>query len=357
MKDCHSDIAAYHNDEVRLSKNEMESMRGRQSSNQDRLKSRLDGTNKPKIREIVTQGSFAMKTMVQHPDNDYDIDDGVYFDVEDLNEEANDAEMAPHKAREMVRDAAFDSSFKKKPQARKKCVRVHYNDGSHIDVPVYRRVKKIGSNDLVCEIAIEDEWTQSDARDVTEWFVKANKNKSPNTSRGGQMRRIVQLLKKFAKERKSSSDEMLSGFCITILVEECYIAHDRRDDQALYETIVAIRGRLRRDLVIMHPLMDGVEVDDGSGHEKAKAFLDELAGAIKDLEPLLAYDCTREKALECWDKFFGSDFFEGRVNINACTESVDTSPSSPAVLRGKDPAEVSRNLEQPVQKRGPNRYG
>lgn len=357
MKDCHSDIAAYHKDEVKLTKNEMKSMRGRQSSNQDRLKSRLDGNDKPKIREIVTQGSFAMKTMVQHPDNDYDIDDGVYFDVEDLNEAANDTEMTPRQAREMVRDAAFDSSFRKKPQARKKCVRVYYNNGSHIDLPVYRRVNKIGSDDLDCEIAIEDEWTQSDARDVTEWFVKANKDKSPDTDHGGQMRRIVQLIKKFAKERKDLSDDMLSGFGITILVEECYIAYDGRDDQALYETIVAIRDRLRGNLAIMHPVMEGVEVDDGSGREKTKTFLNELADAIKDLEPLLAYDCTREKALECWDKFFGDDFFEQSVNVNACTESTNTTPSSPAVLRGKDPEEVSRNLEKPVQKRGPNRYG
>ena len=356
MKDCHSDIAAYHNDEVRLSKCEMEGMRERRSSNRDRLKNRLDGTKNPKMREIVTQGSFAMKTMVQHPNNDYDVDDGVYFDAEDLNKAVSGTEMAPHQAREIVRDAAFDKSFKQKPQAREKCVRVYYNDGSHIDLPVYRRVKKIGSDDLVCEIAIEDEWTQSDARDVTEWFVKANKDKSPNTSHGGQMRRVVQLIKKFAKERKGSSDDMLSGFGITILVEECYVAHDSRDDQALYDTIVAIRDRLRRDLAIMHPLTD-VEVDDGSGREKTKTFLNEVADVIKDLEPLLAYDCTREKALECWGKFFGDDFFEQRVNVNVCTESTNTTPSSPAVLRGKDPEEVSRNLEQPVQKRGPNRYG
>ena len=134
MKDCHSDIAAYHTDEVRLSKNEMDSMRGRQSSNQDRLKSRLDGTNKPKIREIVTQGSFAMKTMVQHPDNDYDIDDGAYFDKKDLNKAASGVEMTPLQAREMVCKAAFDKNFNQKPEARDKCVRVYYNDGTHIDV-------------------------------------------------------------------------------------------------------------------------------------------------------------------------------------------------------------------------------
>jgi hypothetical protein len=59
-----------------------------------------------------------MKTMVQHPDKDYDIDDGVYFDKEVLVGERG-AEMSALQARQMVRNAIDDGSFKTPPEVRK----------------------------------------------------------------------------------------------------------------------------------------------------------------------------------------------------------------------------------------------
>ena len=44
----------------------------------------LEDAEKPAPIEFVKQGSYAMKTMVQDPDNDYDIDDGVYFEKDKL---------------------------------------------------------------------------------------------------------------------------------------------------------------------------------------------------------------------------------------------------------------------------------
>ena len=73
-----------------------------------------------------------MKTMTRHAAKDYDIDDGVYFDKEDLVGERG-AEMSALQARQMVRDALDDGSFKKPPEARKNCVRVYYEAGFHVD--------------------------------------------------------------------------------------------------------------------------------------------------------------------------------------------------------------------------------
>ncbi|MET2832881.1 cyclic GMP-AMP synthase DncV-like nucleotidyltransferase [Mesorhizobium shangrilense] len=52
-----------------------------------------------------------MKTMSRDPDNDYDIDDGVYFAKEDLVGKRY-AEMTSLQARQMVRDAVDDRKFK-----------------------------------------------------------------------------------------------------------------------------------------------------------------------------------------------------------------------------------------------------
>ena len=77
-----------------------------------------------------------MKTMVRDPDHDYDIDDGVYFRKEDLVGDRG-AEMTSLQARQMVRDAVDDGKFKRSPEVRANCVRVFYEKGYHVDLPVF----------------------------------------------------------------------------------------------------------------------------------------------------------------------------------------------------------------------------
>ncbi len=67
-----------------------------------------------------------MKTMVRDPDNDYDIDEGVYFRREDLLGDRG-AEMTPLQARQMVRDAVDDGKFKRAPEVRSNCMLVFYD--------------------------------------------------------------------------------------------------------------------------------------------------------------------------------------------------------------------------------------
>ena len=80
MYNCASDVLAYHDDKVTLPQVERTNMSGRRDANRERLKKGLKDKGKPAPREFASQGSYAMKTMTQHPAKDYDIDDGVYFD-------------------------------------------------------------------------------------------------------------------------------------------------------------------------------------------------------------------------------------------------------------------------------------
>ena len=117
MYDCADDILAYHDDEVTLPQSERTAMRDRRNANRDRVKDGLNDAGKPKPIEFKGQGSYAMKTMTQHPENNYDIDDGVYFEATDLVGPRG-GEMSPLDARQMVRDAVDDGSFKTKPEVR-----------------------------------------------------------------------------------------------------------------------------------------------------------------------------------------------------------------------------------------------
>ena len=129
---------------------------------------------------------------------------------------------------------------------------------------------------------------------------------------GQQLRRINRYLKKFARSRQSWRAGILSGFGISVLVVERF-RHHEREDRALYDTMVAIRDRLDWNLEVAHPVTPGDYITSGADDARARSFRDRLTDAIDALEPLFESDCTRERALECWDKVFATTFFGERL--------------------------------------------
>jgi hypothetical protein len=318
MFNCSDDVLSYHNDEATLPQSERTAMRDRRNANRDRLKKGLKDGKKPAPREFVKQGSYAMKTMTQHPSKDYDIDDGVYFDKSVLVGERG-AEMSALQARQMVRNAIDDDSFNTAPEVRTNCVRVYYEAGYHVDLPVYRRVTTkdiLGNETYYYELASSD-WKRSDARDVTEWFETQNTTLSPDTDNGRQLRRIVRQIKKFARSRDSWKGQILSGFGITKLVTECYRRDAVREDTALYETMKAIRDRLKWNLVVKHPVTPNETITSGTDDARARFLRDRLTETIDNLAPLFEWDCSRTKALKCWDKVFATTYFSDRDESKA----------------------------------------
>lgn len=316
MFDCADDVVAYHDDEVTLPQEERDDMRGRRDKNRTRLENGLEKAEKPSPEEFKSQGSYAMKAMVQYPDKNYDIDDGVYFDKRDLIGPRG-AEMTALEVRQMVRDALDDGSFKTPPKTHNNCVRVTYDAGYNVDVPVYRRVIVSGEGTdyekSVYELASTD-WKRSDARDVTEWFENENSRQSPDDTNGRQLRRINREIKKYARSRSSWDGQILGGFGITTLVVECYRANVDREDKALYDTMKAIRDRLERSLSIKHPVTPNETITSDPDDSKARVLKEKLSDALEWLAPLFESDCDRKKALKCWDKVYATTFFGDRYD-------------------------------------------
>jgi hypothetical protein len=90
MYDCTKDVLAFHDAEVTLTQPLRTQMRDHRNANRKRLKDRLREKGYPRPEEFIKQGSYAMLTMVQDADNDYDIDDGVYFGETDLKDDAGE---------------------------------------------------------------------------------------------------------------------------------------------------------------------------------------------------------------------------------------------------------------------------
>ena len=171
MFNCHDDMIAFHNDDVTLPEKERIEMRERRNANRRRLKDGLNRDESPTSIACHSQGSYAMRTMVQQKDKDYVLDDGVYFTKASL-QGPRGGDKSASDAKEMVRKALHTESFKKPPEVLKNCVRVFYNAGYHVDVQVYREIVRTNAQDedeIVYELASSD-WKRSDPRAVTRGF-------------------------------------------------------------------------------------------------------------------------------------------------------------------------------------------
>ena len=364
MKNCHTDLLAYHDEEVTLPQKERTEMRERRDANRRRLKQGLKRDEDPKPVDFRSQGSYAMRTMVQQPDKDYDVDDGVYFDIDQLKGPRGGDRSAAD-AREMVRKALHDESFDRPPEKLKNCVRVYYKAGYHVDVPVYRRIvveNAWGEEETRIELASSD-WKVSDPLAVTDWFLDANKDQSPNNDNGGQLRRIVRLLKGFARSRPSWRDYIATGFMISNLVVEKYSANAAREDMALYRTMIAIRDRLRWNLEIEHPTVAGEMLTNGPDDSRARFLRDKLDWAIGELPVLSQWDCSREQALKAWDKAFNTTFFINRLETvetedqkgdgaGVAATALGVGVAAGILIKGAEAAAARK----PVDKHGGGRY-
>ena len=305
MKDCDRDIRDYHREEVALTPSQRQKLEDRRDSNRNRLRSGLEKNEDPEPKRSVSQGSYAMRTVIQEPDGAYDIDDGVVFTKEPLKGPRG-GEKSPLDARKMVRDAVHSDSFATPPEVKTNCVRVYYNDGPHVDIPVYRELEDwLGNTSYELASA---EWKKSDPEGVNNWFkgwLSRKKDKGQKHSR-----ELIRLVKSVCKNRPSSS--LPSGFALTVLVKECYTSTQQRLDLDLRDLIQAIHERLKLNLWVRHPIV-GEWLIDGDSDNKSRDLRDLLAKAIEHLDELDLPTCTLSKALRAWKKVFHTDFFTERI--------------------------------------------
>jgi hypothetical protein len=337
MIDCSKEIRNFHDGRVKLPEDIRKKLSDQAGANERRLKDGLKKAEEPSPTHFVLQGSQAMRTAIQHPDNDYDIDDGVVFTKESLKGRQGSDKTALD-ARKMVCDALYDDAFKKKPEVRDNCVCVFYNEGHHVDVPVYR-MEHPDSDSTLYEIASAD-WKDSNPEAVTEWFQKQLTAKHSDKEKPGQhqMRRMVRLTKMFGISRASWN--MPSGFILTVLTNETYWMYNEREDVALYNLIVSMKSRLDGSLVVRHPVLaeNLTKTDEDPCMVELR---DRLSWAIDELKITQTTD-LKKKALKAWKKVFDTDYFDDQIE--------ETSARCSIVVTREEPTD-------PVLKAGGGRFG
>lgn len=313
--DCSKEMMGYHAGQVNLSNDDQTEMRGRRDSGRTRLRNGLTKAGHPLPEEFSSQGSYAMRTMVQDDACDYDIDDGVYFDKEDLKD-ADGNYLSARAARTRVRNALKDDRLSYDAVVKTNCVRQQYPNGYHIDIPVYRAIhsKDFWGNEVVeYELASGDDWVKSDARKVTRWYNDAvGSELKAGQSDTSQLRRITKLTKKMARSRVAWKKKTTSGICISKLVVDHFVARPDRDDDALCDTWKAIKSQLAFSQRISHPVYANKNLAE-EGDECVDFFRDCLGDALETLKVLDEYTCTRKKAGDAWDKVFNTDYFSVQI--------------------------------------------
>jgi hypothetical protein len=309
--DCSSEMSKFHSNEVTLPKAEQVEMRDRRDAGRKRLQKGLERDGVALPSEQASQGSYAMRTMVQDPQYDYDIDDGAYFEKAGLTD-ASGTELTPLASRQMVcRALRQDERLKHDAIIKPNCVRQPYPQGYHIDIPVYRILRGTdlnGGDTVSYELASGDSWVGSDARAVTGWFNGYVTELNEGEADGSQLRRIVRLTKKFARSRLPWKERTTSGICVTKLVVDSFVARVDRDDLSLRDTWNAVHRILSGTLRIQHPV-SGTSDLAPEGDPEVGFLRQCVRDALRDLQGLDSSDCTRAKAREIWDKVFNTSFF------------------------------------------------
>jgi hypothetical protein len=329
MYDLHAKMNTFYHQHVRLPPEKRKELGDHRDTNLKRLRQGLDKISEQDgisyaypVRE-PDQGSYAMHTLNQRPSQDYDIDVAIIFREVDLP-------STPIDARKHIERAFKEAggNFKSDPKARTNAVTVWYVEGYHIDFAVYRESDD-GSGNIFTEHA-GAEWKRRDPVEITDWFTNQVRDRSPLQDYGAkvesrQFRKIVRLLKMFAKSRDSWA--LPGGIIVSKLVEECYRPHTERDDIALYETMSAIRARLLGNVDVYDPIhIDQKLTYKSLFHKQVERFRDALGDIIDNhLYVLFQNDCTEPIARKAWCEVFNHEFWcsDEESNASLCDVSND----------------------------------
>lgn len=282
MANCHNLFKDF-NDTVKLGSSYKSELRT--SRNDLRKKVRTKFREQGYEVKFHEQGSFAMGTITQPKDGNYDIDDGVYL----LQESEPETQIATLHA--WVVEAAEDHTSIK-PSDRNPCVRVRFQEGHHVDLVIYYKTEY----DHPRLAHKRDGWIVSDPKEFMDWFKERARNKA-------QLRRLVRYFKAWAD---NLSGVMPRGLMLTILTVNHYHA-DARDDIAFLETMRSMRDALKFSFTCMRPTTPYEDLLANYAETNKQYFLDRLDSFITSGDQAVE-EPDQKEACKKWQRHFGDRF-------------------------------------------------
>nr|RNJ69403.1 MAG: hypothetical protein EDM05_08980 [Leptolyngbya sp. IPPAS B-1204] len=233
------------------------------------------------------QGSFMMNTIICPLDGEFDVDDGIYFLVD----------QKPIYSVSTFHDwiyKAVDEHTQQKPVDKQTCVRLIYAGQYHLDLPIYYVVEG-----QCPRLAHKGKgWIDSDPREFIKWF-------NQQADKEGQLKRIVRYLKAWSDCR---AGDLPSGLIFTVLAANNISFHDR-DDVAFYQTLVNIKNSLDGWFVCYRPTTPrGEDLLTNYSKTNKDYFLGQLSSSIESAEKALSDKTNQKDACKAWQRHFGDRF-------------------------------------------------
>ncbi|MCK5021456.1 MAG: hypothetical protein KAS32_30875 [Candidatus Peribacteraceae bacterium] len=310
MADC-NDLFQLFYGKIVLTVTKKKELRKSKDAIRDKIKSYFKDELKKNAPLFFTQGSYKMGTNVNPIDGEYDIDDGVYLQL--------DADDSPEVATVHTWICnAVDGHTDEEPTDKNTCIRVRYAGKYHVDLPIYK--ENNGKFDLADK---GKGWHESDSKALADWYKDQKKEK------GEQFQKIICLLKAW-QDNKSKSGKLANGLILTVLAYENY-ENDERDDLALQRTLKNMARAITKDVKVTNPIDADENLGDRLSEVRKKRFYDCIQLFSESSEKAIDED-SKKKACKLWFKEFGDRFTD-------CDEVEEEEPkktTSPVFLQNDD---------------------
>ncbi len=320
MTDLHKEFGTFH-DRIALTSAKKATLRTARDAIRERIRKYFRENLKLKIPKFRGQGSYAMGTTVNPIGGEYDIDDGVYLQHLD-NQNDSDWPAAATVHQWLVK--ATDGHTSEKPMDKHTCVRVRYAGQYHVDLPSY------GELNGLYLLAVKDEpkWRHSDPLALTDWFVEQVK------LQGEQLRRVVRYLKAWADFQSNRRGKMPSGLILTVLAAQNFKSHER-DDVALTDTIQAISDAVSTAFYVFNPVDISEELTARLTDIQKTRFQDAIKKGAEDANEAVSKKDSHAASKQ-WRKHLGDRFpLVAKKNDNGTAKH--TAASIAAVHARKNP--------------------
>ncbi|KAA6345211.1 hypothetical protein EZS27_007187 [termite gut metagenome] len=350
MANNHSQFIAF-NQSIKLSDENRQILMTARESLRKRIKEAFNKLSEQDRQthtiEFQSQGSFVMDTIIKPLKDDFDLDDGVYFQG-NLPEEKRAKPQVFHSIVIKAIDKHYEiEDISDKPT----CVRVKYDNnysknnlGFHIDLPIYY-AEKFETPELA---HTKDGWVESNPVEFISWFEEKaqsgfqkvflyeslqyaepfQKWLSDIRKKDCQLRRIVRYLKAWADLKRK---EMPCGIIMSILAANNYVANER-DDISLRDTLINIKTELEvNGCKCFRPTPKaGEDLFATKTQEEKQYFLNALNEFVTSANQSIENTNPKESCLK-WQKHFG-DRFSCSTAKDEDEQSIAKTYSAPAVI-------------------------
>lgn len=286
MADCHALFTEF-NDELNILPSKKSKMITSKNNLQDIIRDYFKENHPDYIPKFYIQGSYKTGTSIRNKEDHCDLDDGIYFTSNPDNVKGRTLQEWVLKAVDGVTDAI--------PVHKKKCIRVDYQAGYNIDLPVMVYDHETMEHP---KLAVKDSDFKND--DPREFINYYRDNKTD------QMTRLVKYLKSWCDNKR---ENMPSGLAMTVLALNHYLPNDR-DDVALKFLLVEIESALNSFFKCVMPTTPGDDLFADYSETQRNNFLDNLRSFISDAKSAIE-ETNQLKASLLWKKHLGDRFPKG----------------------------------------------